>query len=357
MSLQSSEFLTLFLPRLGGGDGGRAAADAWRAHGLPVVFLALLSATGSELAMLEDAASAVAALRGVSLALGRSDGYDAATRTLTVALPGDDVARLGLEDATLALVPCFFAQGLDAKQSLANSKNAVQASISHLGRVVAPPRGAAPGAASGAGGDERCGLEPPPSGGDAAPPDARELQNALNRAAVDVLHAHAAKARGDKAAKKALKHVARAVDKETASVSGKTFEKHWLILVEAERAARTLDCALAVFCKSGKDRTGMAVTLAAAMVVGDHDRAAAPPPADSDGNAPAQANDDAEKLMLHRANTLREHGVRVRVCEKNTGRKKYAFNVIQREFLPFPYRPPMSTIEDLLSSTIHRDTS
>ena len=101
----------------------------------------------------------------------------------------------------------------------------------------------------------------------------------------------------------------------------------------------------------------MAVTLAAAMVVGDHDRAAAPPPSDSDGNAPAQANDDAEKLMLHRANTLREHGVRVRVCEKNTGRKKYAFNVIQREFLPFPYRPPMSTIEDLLSSTIHRDTS
>ena len=96
-----------------------------------------------------------------------------------------------------------------------------------------------------------------------------------------------------------------------------------------------------IHCKSGKDRTGMAVTLAAAMFVGEA----------------ATSPDDAEALMLDRANALREHGVRVRICEKNTGRKKYAFNVIQREFLPYPYRPPTATIEDLLSSTIHRDTS
>ncbi|KAK7254909.1 phosphatidylinositol-3,4-bisphosphate 4-phosphatase [Aureococcus anophagefferens] len=111
--------------------------------------------------------------------------------------------------------------------------------------------------------------------------------------------------------------------------------------LEAERAARAVSGALCVFCKSGKDRTGMAVTLAAAMFVGEA----------------ATAPDDDEALMLDRANALREHGVRVRICEKNTGRKKYAFNVIQREFLPYPYRPPTATIEDLLSSTIHRDTS
>ena len=67
----------------------------------------------------------------------------------------------------------------------------------------------------------------------------------------------------------AVRYLSKAVDKETASLDSKTFEKHWLVLVEAERAARALRGALCVFCKSGKDRTGMAVTLAAAMFVGE----------------------------------------------------------------------------------------
>mmetsp|Transcript_19342 Transcript_19342/g.60552 ORF Transcript_19342/g.60552 Transcript_19342/m.60552 type:complete len:88 (-) Transcript_19342:505-768(-) len=66
---------------------------------------------------------------------------------------------------------------------------------------------------------------------------------------------------------------------------------------------------------------------------------------------------DSEKRMLEVANLLREYGVRLRICEKNTGRPSYAFNAIQREFLPFPYKPPPSTIQDLTSSLIHRDVS
>ncbi|KAK7232863.1 GTPase-activating protein [Aureococcus anophagefferens] len=156
-----------------------AAVGAWRARGVPVVFLALVSATGAELAMLEDAASAPRAPKG---------------------------------------------------------------------------------------GDAAAALEP-------------------------------------RAAAKALKYLSKAVDKETASLDSKTFEKHWLVLVEARGARSAASGARCVFCKSGKDRTGMAVTLAAAMFVGEA----------------ATAPDDDEALMLDRAS--RHEPRRVRICEKNTGRK------------------------------------
>ena len=66
---------------------------------------------------------------------------------------------------------------------------------------------------------------------------------------------------------------------------------------------------------------------------------------------------DNEPAVLATANLLRAHGTRIRICEKNTGRRRYAFNAFQREFLPAPFRPPPSTIEDLASSLIHRDMS
>ena len=84
--------------------------------------------------------------------------------------------------------------------------------------------------------------------------------------------------------------------------------------------------------------TGMAATLAAAAFCGEFGR-------------------DNEPQVLATANLLRAHGTRIRICEKNTGRRRYAFNAFQREFLPAPFRPPPSTIEDLASSLIHRDLS
>ena len=93
-----------------------------------------------------------------------------------------------------------------------------------------------------------------------------------------------------------------------------------------------------VNCAAGKDRTGMAATLAAAAFCGEFGR-------------------DNEPAVLATANLLRAHGTRILICEKNTGRRRYAFNAFQREFLPAPFRPPPSTIEDLASSLIHRDMS
>ena len=82
--------------------------------------------------------------------------------------------------------------------------------------------------------------------------DARRLQNTLNRAAAERLTARAEKL-GDGGASR---HYAAAVERESAALASGAFEKHWTIIVEAERLARRLDLPLAVFCKSGKDRTG-----------------------------------------------------------------------------------------------------
>ena len=82
--------------------------------------------------------------------------------------------------------------------------------------------------------------------------DARRLQNTLNRAAAERLAARAEK-NGDGGA---ARHYGAAVERESAALASGAFEKHWTIIVEAERLARRLDLPLAVFCKSGKDRTG-----------------------------------------------------------------------------------------------------
>jgi hypothetical protein len=82
--------------------------------------------------------------------------------------------------------------------------------------------------------------------------DARRLQNTLNRAAAERLAARA-ELLGDGGASR---HYAAAVERESAALASGAFEKHWTIIVEAERLARRLDLPLAVFCKSGKDRTG-----------------------------------------------------------------------------------------------------
>ena len=82
--------------------------------------------------------------------------------------------------------------------------------------------------------------------------------------------------------------------------------------------------------------TGMAATLAAAAFCGEFGR-------------------DNEPQVLATANLLRAHGTRIRICEKNTGRRRYAFNAFQREFLPAAFRPPPSTICLLYRSPSPRD--
>ena len=103
------------------------------------------------------------------------------------------------------------------------------------------------------------------------------------------------------------------------------------MLLEAERICVLLNGLRVTFCKSGKDRTGMAVTLEQARILGERF---------SCGNTHARLQRDA--------NIMREYGCRVLVAEKNIGRKVYSINSLQTQFIPQLYRPPVNVQESLI---------
>jgi inositol polyphosphate-4-phosphatase len=95
------------------------------------------------------------------------------------------------------------------------------------------------------------------------------------------------------------------------------------VLTAAAQLCRALGAARIVSCKSAKDRTSMATTwdgLRALMQQG----------------LPVAA----ARAVLERTRTF---GVRRGNVIKNTGKKKYAFNGLQRSMLPDIFTPPTST--------------
>jgi hypothetical protein len=114
------------------------------------------------------------------------------------------------------------------------------------------------------------------------------------------------------------------------------------ILQAASIAARALNGGRVTFCKSGKDRTAMSVTI-------EHSRLLC--------SMPDAQDTDLRALDLQAAVALaREFGNRIVVAEKNIGRPKYSFNAAQRHMLPPEYRPPTSTIQDFITSVSARDS-
>lgn len=85
------------------------------------------------------------------------------------------------------------------------------------------------------------------------------------------------------------------------------------------------------FCKSGKDRTGMAITLEQSRQLGER-----------------YGCGISQSRVLRDANLMRLHGVRILIAEKNIGRKVYSINKLQVQFLPVLYRPPVQVCEDIM---------
>ena len=112
----------------------------------------------------------------------------------------------------------------------------------------------------------------------------------------------------------------------------KVGSKDYQVLLAAEDAIRSLNGGRAVCCKSAKDRTSMAVTLEEARLLCAHH------------GLPGRLDHDFDPDVLCAANVFRELGVRLPNAEKNTGKKRFAFNNVQRKFLPKLYRPPRSCI-------------
>ena len=108
-------------------------------------------------------------------------------------------------------------------------------------------------------------------------------------------------------------------------------EKNVDLLMEVERMGLILGGMRVTFCKSGKDRTGMAVTLEQARQLGER-----------------FACGMSATRMLKDANLMRVHGCRLMVAEKNIGKPVYSINILQAQFLPEVFRPPAQVCEDIL---------
>ena len=104
-------------------------------------------------------------------------------------------------------------------------------------------------------------------------------------------------------------------------------------------------------CKSGKDRTGVGVTLEQCMILArNHDL-----PREMNQYVlddlrrfvSAQSNLKLADLTLINFKKKSRNGVRIDIVWKNVGKRKYAFNKIRYFLLPQLYRPPLELCDDL----------
>eukprot|EP01035_Chromulina_nebulosa_P018865 gene18865-24650_t len=118
--------------------------------------------------------------------------------------------------------------------------------------------------------------------------------------------------------------------------SKKVHSKNVDMIAEVERVTQILRGCKVTFCKSGKDRTGMAVTFEQARQLSER-----------------FAIGSTLSSIINNANLMRIYGTRLLIAEKNIGRKVYSINKLQAQFLPIIYRPPAVCCEDLMK----KDTS
>lgn len=77
-------------------------------------------------------------------------------------------------------------------------------------------------------------------------------------------------------------------------------------------------------CKSGKDRTGMLITLREAKIL-------------------ESSNIISKSSVEGYLDLIRQYGTRIMNTEKNTGKAQYMFNSIQNTFLPKQFKAPKCT--------------
>jgi len=108
------------------------------------------------------------------------------------------------------------------------------------------------------------------------------------------------------------------------------------VLDRAATACHKMGGGSTVFCKSGKDRTAMQVTFKQAQFAQRYiDR--------KDCSAVLLEDTPISyDEVFAKSSLMRKHGNRIPICEKNAGEPKFAFNPLQRKFMPEMLRPEAS---------------
>ncbi|KAE9094231.1 hypothetical protein PF010_g17189 [Phytophthora fragariae] len=110
----------------------------------------------------------------------------------------------------------------------------------------------------------------------------------------------------------------------TASKRQVVKSKHPKIIQESSHLCRLLGAGRVTSCKSANDRTGMSVTLEQVRLLSEY-------------------HDLPEEFAVRTVSTMRSNGVRLENALKNTGKRQYAFNGLQRSLLPDEYKCPEGT--------------
>uniref|UniRef100_A0A0R3RVL3 PH domain-containing protein n=1 Tax=Elaeophora elaphi TaxID=1147741 RepID=A0A0R3RVL3_9BILA len=151
------------------------------------------------------------------------------------------------------------------------------------------------------------------------------LEQSINLAAVKALASYAATL-------KDVSHTAEELVAElTATVEANPTNKNISIfrLVMATNAA--LHGISVLCCKSGKDRTSMAITYEEGRIIRE--------------NCGVTAEQMGEMIVC-----LRREGVRRENCRKNIGKALYSFSPFQMNFIPKEFRPPSGTFAQGIAS-------
>ncbi|GLD93364.1 hypothetical protein PINS_up001956 [Pythium insidiosum] len=100
--------------------------------------------------------------------------------------------------------------------------------------------------------------------------------------------------------------------------------KHPKIIQLGSKLSRKLMAGRVTSCKSAKDRTGMSVTL-------------------EQGTLLSEFHGLPQEFVARTISTMRSNGTRIENAFKNTGKRQYAFNALQRSLLPEEYKCPEGT--------------
>nr|CAI9859008.1 Phytopthora agathidicda GPCR-INPP 3 [Phytophthora agathidicida] len=110
----------------------------------------------------------------------------------------------------------------------------------------------------------------------------------------------------------------------TASKRQVVKSKHPKIVQESSHLCRLMGAGRVTSCKSAKDRTSMSVTLEQVRLLSEN-------------------HGLPEEFAVRTVSTMRSNGVRLENALKNTGKRQYAFNALQRSLLPDEYKCPEGT--------------